>query len=172
MIAQIALTLVMLCLISFGISTLMEIYKKKIRKDKASVWEIRAVSLGLSAVATLLVVVTGLFQPIITLVFPSATVWLDYILYCVIIWVLQLQEDLKILKMLMRLSASKAVDADFKKLVESFKAKTGVDAADVAVVLAALGYGEDKAREILKELSVSDEDVEAIITKLKEALKK
>lgn len=172
MVAQIALTLVMLCLVSFGISSLMEVYKKKIRKDQAGVWEIRGVSLVLSAAATALVVLTGLYQPIIPLIFKDASVWLDYILYGVIIWVLQLQGDLKMLKAVIRISASKAIDADFKKIVESFKTKTGVEAADVAKVLAALGYGEDKAKEVLKELDVADEDIEAIIAKLKEALKK
>lgn len=84
----------------FGISSLMEIYKKMIRKDKAKKFEIYLIAEVLSTLAVAILVILNIFKPILGLI--GAPLWADYIFYNIIIYIFQLQADMKIIKKLIR----------------------------------------------------------------------
>lgn len=88
----------------FGISSLMEIYKKMIRKGNAKKFEIYIIAEVLSALAVTILVVLNIFKPILGLI--GAPLWADYIFYNIIIYVFQLQADMKIIKKLIKSCAS------------------------------------------------------------------
>jgi len=88
-------TLVILALLVWGLSNLMEHYKKVWRKNRAGVWEIRLVSFGFSVAAVLLSLLLGLLSV------PSGTHrWAMGVVYAVVVYFVQERVDMKVVKRL------------------------------------------------------------------------
>ena len=177
-VVRIVLQLVLIALSVFGISTLVEFYKKNIRKDNAKVWEIRVVSGALSILAAVGFKVTGLFTPIITAIFTSLTSWIDVALYAVVIFLLQLEADMKTLKAIVKfstqnlLSNKEAIKAEIDKFLLDFNAKTKVNVNFVVNALKLIGVTEETVESYLKEVGVDDAKAAIIIEAFKESLPK
>ena len=175
---RIVLQLVLIALGIYGISTLMEFYKKNIRKDKAKVWEIRLVSAALSILTAVAYKVTGLFTPVITAIFTNLTPWIDVALYAVVIFVGQLEADMKTVKAIVKFSTSaiinnkEAVKAELDKFLLDFNAKTKVNINLVVNLLKIVGVTEDSVEGYLKEVGVEDAKAAIIIEAFKESLPK
>lgn len=82
---------------AFVVSFLMEMYKKKVRKDNFKVWEVRLLGLLLSAACVMLLHFSDLIYPLFRSMFGS-DLWLDYLIYLVLFYFLQMNVDLRILK--------------------------------------------------------------------------
>lgn len=93
---QLLIYVMFLLLDALGVATIIEFYKKNLRKDKAGIWEIRAIALVLSVLNIALLPLLNLFQPVLGLL--GAPVWADYILYTVLFFVVQMQADMKLIK--------------------------------------------------------------------------
>ena len=88
-------TLVILALLVWGLSHLMEHYKKVWRKDRAGVWEIRFVSLSFSVVSVLLSLLLGLLSV------PSGTHrWAMGVVYTAVVYFVQEKVDMRVVKRL------------------------------------------------------------------------
>ncbi len=161
--------IVMVGLGVFGIASLMEWYKKNIRKDQAKVWEIRLVSAALSIVAAIGYKVTGLFTPVITYFFTQVTVLVDVALYAVVIWLLQLQADMGILKAIVkvatnRLPTGEAILTDeMKRRIKVFEVNTRLDVDLVIVLLRLAGFTKDTVRKALAEIGVDEDKIDRIV---------
>ena len=101
---QLIIYCVLVVLVSLGISVFIEGYKKIIRKDKASKYEIYALSFLLSILATLGLIYTHLFVPVLVFFF-STSFWLDYIFLCIVIYFIQYLIDMKGIKALIKTAA-------------------------------------------------------------------
>lgn len=176
-IVRIVLQLVLIALSVFGISALVEFYKKNIRKDQAKVWEIRLVSGALSVIAAVGFKVTGLFTPIITAIFTDLTPWIDVALYAVVIFFLQLEADMKTLKAIVRFSTStvlsekEAVVAELQKFMLDFNTKTKLNVSLIVNVLKALGLTEETVEGYLTEIGVDEIRRAVLVEAFKEANK-
>ena len=176
-IVRIVLQLVLIALSVFGISALVEFYKKNIRKDHAKVWEIRLVSGALSVIAAVGFKVTGLFTPIITAIFTELTPWIDVALYAVVIFFLQLEADMKTLKAIVRFSTStvltekEAVVAELQKFMLDFNTKTKLNVSLIVNVLKALGLTEETVEGYLTEIGVDEIRRAVLVEAFKEANK-
>ena len=174
---RIVMQLVMVALGIFGISVLMEFYKKKIRKDQAKVWEIRVIAAVLSCLAAVGYKVTGLFTPVLTAIWPNLTVWVDVALYAVVIFLGQLQGDMKFVKAIIKfatenvLNDKEALVAELKKFIVDFNVKTKVNVTLVVNVLKALGVTEETVAGYLKDIGVDDDKAALIIEAFNESLK-
>lgn len=93
---QLGIYVVLLCMEIMGISIFMESYKKVIRKDKAFLWETKGIGLVSSVLAVLLLVGISVFKPVLGLI--GAPIWADYILYTIVIYFMQMQADMKVIK--------------------------------------------------------------------------
>lgn len=92
-------TMIYLIFIGFeilGIASLMEIYKKQIRKNNAKKFEIYAIAEFLTILSIGVLYGLHIFKPILGLI--GAPLWSDLVLYNVIIFIFQMQADLKIIK--------------------------------------------------------------------------
>ena len=176
-IVRIVLQLVLIALSVFGISALVEFYKKNIRRDQAKVWEIRLVSGALSVIAAVGFKVTGLFTPIITAIFTELTPWIDVALYAVVIFFLQLEADMKTLKAIVRFSTStvltekEAVVAELQKFMLDFNTKTKLNVSLIVNVLKALGLTEETVEGYLTEIGVDEIRRAVLVEAFKEANK-
>lgn len=88
-----------------GIASFMEFYKKKIRKDKVKKVEAHIISIILSSLAVLGLNGLHIFIPFIYYYFAGASIWLDYIMTGLAIYLLQYQVDMKIFKNLIKTAA-------------------------------------------------------------------
>lgn len=95
----------LLSFLIFGIASFMEFYKKKIRKDKVKHIEAHIISIVLSVGAIAGLDFLHVFTPFINYCFPGSPVWMDYVLQIGIIYFLQYQADMKVLKNLIKLAA-------------------------------------------------------------------
>ena len=102
---QIVIYFLLIGFLIFGISFLIEFYKKKIRKDKITHNEVHIVSFILSSLAIVALDRLHVFIPFIHYYFPEAPLWLDYVVGIAIIYILQYQADMKILKNLIKMAA-------------------------------------------------------------------
>lgn len=143
-----------------GVSALVEFYKKVIRKDKAGVWEIRAVALVLSAAVSALMCLNGLAFPILD------NNILNIVIYAVVIFVIQLFLDMKLIK---KILANVLDYIDIDKFIGVVLGKLGITMDKVRKVLDTLGITKDKLRAALKEAGLSDEVIEKIIKIVYEA---
>lgn len=177
-VVRIVLQLVLIALGIFGIGTLMEVYKKKIRKDQAKVWEIRLISGALSIGVAVAYKVTGLFTPVISAIFTNVTPWVDVALYAVVIFFGQLEADMKTVKDLIKLSTNavinnkEAVKVELDKFLLDFNAKTKVNINLVVNLLKVVGVTEKTIEGYLKEVGVEDGKAAIIIEAFKESLPK
>lgn len=87
-----------------GVASLMEIYKKTIRKDKAKKPEIYIVAEILTILCIVVLKGLKIFKPILGLI--GAPLWADYVLYNIGIYIFQMQADMKIIKKLIKSCAS------------------------------------------------------------------
>jgi len=162
------------CLVSLGIGTLMEWYKKKVRGDKAGVWEIRGIALVASLAVGALLVFTGIAYPVFASLFPNMATALanvlNLVLYGAVIFVLQLQSDMKLVKSILRLVSSKVSFEDIVKILESFKKATGVKPATIANLMVLLGVTDDVCVEALVKAGVPEEEAVKIMIELNKAL--
>ena len=175
-VTRIVIQLLMVVLGSFGIGTLVEFYKKKIRKDKAGVWEVRAIAAVLSCLAAIGFKITGLFTPVITAIFTNLTVWVDVALYAVVIFVCQLEADMKTVKAIVKIATQavlkdkNAIVTELKQFILDFNAKTKVNVNLVVKLLQAVGVTEDTVESYLKEIGVDDVKSKIIVDAFKESL--
>ena len=88
----------------FGVASLMEVYKKTIRKNKANKIEIYIVAEILTILCIVILKGLNIFKPILGLI--GAPLWADYILYNIGIYIFQMQADMKIIKKLIKSCAS------------------------------------------------------------------
>lgn len=93
---QLIIYIMFLLLDILGVATVIEFYKKALRKDKARTWEIRIIAFILSVVNIALLPLMNLFQPVLGLL--GAPLWADYTFYTLIFFTLQLQADMKLIK--------------------------------------------------------------------------
>ena len=174
MLSTIFTQIVVVCLVSFGIGTLMEWYKKKVRKDQAGVWEIRGIALVASLLLGTLLTLTGIAYPVFATLFknmaPVLAKVLNIVLYGVVIFVLQLQSDMKLIKSIIRLAAGQVDFKDIVALVQSLKKATGVKPATIAQAMVLLGITEDDCIKVLVEAGVSQEDAVKIMNEVIKAL--
>lgn len=174
MISAIIVQLVVVCLVSFGIGTLMEWYKKKIRGDRAGVWEIRGIACVLSFGVAVLLNLAGIAYPVFATLFksmgPTLAKVLNIVLYGVVIFVLQLQSDMKLIKGILRLVAGQVSFEDIVKLLESLEKTTGIKPATIAKVMLWAGLTDDKCIEALVTAGISKEDAVKIMIDVQKAL--
>lgn len=83
------------------VSSIMEIYKKNVRKDHFNLWEIRALALVFSVGCVALLDCSELLYPLFSDMFGS-DLWLDYLIYLIIFYFLQLKCDMLIVKKAMK----------------------------------------------------------------------
>lgn len=79
-----------------GVASLMEIYKKQIRKNKAKKFEIYIIAEILTALSIGILYGLHIFKPILGLI--GAPLWSDIILYDILLFIFQMQADMKIIK--------------------------------------------------------------------------
>jgi len=175
-VTRIVVQLLMVVLSSFGIGTLMEFYKKKIRKDQAGVWEVRIIAGVLSCLAAVGFKITGLFTPVITAVFPNLTVWIDVVLYAIVIFVCQLQADMRTVKTIVKIATQAALNdkaaivEELRKFILEFNARTKINVELVVKLLIATGVTEDTIEGYLKGIGVDDNKAQIIMDAFKEAI--
>ena len=175
-VTRIIIQVLMVVLGSFGIGTLMEFYKKKIRKDEAKVWEIRLISVVLSCAAAVGFKITGLFTPVLTAIWPNLTVWVDVALYAVVIFVCQLEADMKTVKAIVKIATQavlkdkESIVTELKQFILDFNAKTKVNVNLVVNLLQVVGVTEDTIEGYLKEIGVDDVKAKIIVDAFKEAV--
>lgn len=97
---QIMIYVIFLFLEVIGIASTMEIYKKQIRKNKAKPTEIYIAAEILSALGVYILNALNIFKPILGMI--GAPLWGDYILYNILIYIFQMQADMKIIKKVIR----------------------------------------------------------------------
>lgn len=174
MLSTIITQIVIVCLVSFGIGTLMEWYKKKVRKDQAGVWEIRGIAVVVSLAVAALMTFTGIAYPVFASLFSGMSAGLakvlTIILYGAVIFVLQLQSDMKLLKGILRLVAGQVSFEDIVKLLESLEKTTGIKPATIAKVMLWTGLTDDKCVEALVVAGISKEDAVKIMVDVQKAL--
>ncbi len=162
------------CLVSLGIGTLMEWYKKKVRGDKAGVWEIRGIALVASLAVAALLVFTGIAYPVFASLFPSMAPVLakilNLVLYGVVIFVLQLQSDMKLVKGILRLVSSKVTFADIVGIIQSLQTATGIAPSTIATIMLLFGLTDDKCVEALVAAGVPQEEAVRIMVEVQKAL--
>lgn len=93
---QLSIYVIFICLEIFGISFFMEWYKKSLRKGNCKVAEIRLIGLILSFLAVAILLGINIFKPVLGTI--GAPIWADCILYVLVIFYLQLQTNMKIVK--------------------------------------------------------------------------
>lgn len=174
MLSTIFTQIVIVCLVSFGIGTLMEWYKKKVRKDQAGVWEIRGIALVASLAIAALLVFTGIAYPVFATLFksmaPVLAKVLNIVLYGVVIFVLQLQSDMKLIKSIIRLAAGQVDFEGVVALIQNLKKATGVKPATIAQAMILLGITEEECIKVLVQAGVTQEDAVKIMNEVIKAL--
>ena len=129
-------TMIYLIFIGFeilGIASLMEIYKKQIRKNNAKKFEIYAIAEFLTILSIGVLCGLHIFKPILGLI--GAPLWSDLVLYNVIIFIFQMQADLKIIKKVI------------KSCAESFLISHGLTKEQVEDIFNSLEKKEEIATE-------------------------
>lgn len=172
---RIVLQVVMLAMSSLGIATLMEWYKKKIRKDQAKIWEIRTIAGVVSAGVAVLFKVCGVFTPIISYFWPSVIVWVDVLLYAVVIYLFQLYGDMDMVKHVIRIAADAAFESDalsgeIERFIKEFETSTSIKAKDVVKVLLLVGVTKEKLESALEQIGLSDEKAKELIVAYDKAI--
>lgn len=166
--------IVVVCLVSFGIGTLMEFYKKNIRKDQASVWEIKGIAFLLSFGAAALFHFTGISYPVIATLFKSMNsglaTFLNIALYGVVIFGLQLQSDMKLLKGIIKYAAGKISFEEIVRIITKFGDTTKIDIKAIADLLVLFGLTEDKCIEVLVKAGINYDDAAKIMVEVIKAL--
>ena len=166
--------IVIVCLVSFGIGTLMEWYKKNVRKDQAGVWEIRGIALVASLAVGALLTFTGIAYPVFATLFksmsPVLAKILNTVLYGVVIFVLQLQSDMKLIKSILKMAAGQVDFNDVVELVQNLKKATGVKPATIAKAMVLLGVTEDDCIKVLVQAGITQEDAVKIMNEVIKAL--
>lgn len=87
-------------LLVMGVAALMELYKKSLRRNKSKSWENTLIAAVLSGLSTLLLVKAGIFIPIFAAI--GAPMWLEFSVFCILFWCLQLWVDMSFIKKLIR----------------------------------------------------------------------
>jgi len=123
----------------FGVSALVEFYKKTIRKGNAQPWENWVVGGALSIGMAALICFTGIAW------LPFANVYLDWAVYSVVIFLLQFFLDMKVIK---KILASALENIDVVKLAEVVLPKLGLTAEKIKAILVSLNV--DKKTFIAK----------------------
>lgn len=128
---KIIIYLLLVIFLIFGIASFMEFYKKKIRKDKFYKAEAHIISWILSGGAIACLNFLHIFIPFVNYYFPESPIWIDYIFQALIIYFLQYQADMKILKNLIKIAAIKLLTSqginltkeDLSKILENSDTK-------------------------------------------------
>ena len=107
----------------FVVSFIMEVYKKKIRKDSFKVWEVRIIGFILSACCVHLLHFSNMIYPLFNIMFEAA-LWLDYLIYLILFYVLQLNVDMHLMKKIIKSLA-----------IQWLKTSTGLDASRIEEIL-------------------------------------
>lgn len=93
---QLLVYILFLTLEIFGIASIMEVYKKTIRKDRAKKWEIHIIAGLLSGIGVLILCGLHIFKPILGIL--DAPIEADYVLYFLGFFFLQKSADMNIIK--------------------------------------------------------------------------
>jgi len=174
-VVRVLLQVILLGLASLGISTLMEWYKKTVRKDQAGVWEIRIVAGVASCVAAVLFKVCGVFTPVISAIWPAVTPWLDVVLYAVVIYLFQLYGDMQIVKNVIKYVTDRLLDKnklpeEIKNMIQEFESTTGFDVKEIAQALALTGLTEEKVIKAIEQIGLSEEKTAELVEAYKQAV--
>ena len=89
--------LIFLVIEVFGVSLLMEVYKKGIRKNKSKAWENKVIGALLSVVCVVFLHFSGMIYPLFHTMF-NAKLWLDYLLYTILFFIAQWKADMVVVK--------------------------------------------------------------------------
>ena len=89
--------LIFLVIEVFGVSFLMEVYKKGIRKNKSKAWENKLIGALLSVVCVAFLHFSGMIYPLFHTMF-NAKLWLDYLLYTILFFIAQWKADMVVVK--------------------------------------------------------------------------
>lgn len=127
----------------FGVSSLVEFYKKTIRKGNAKKWENWLVGGVLSVGMAALICLTGIAYPVFS------NVYVNLGAYAVVIFLVQFFLDMKVIK---KVLASALENTDVTKLI--------------GVILPKLGLTPEKVKDFLKSLGITRE---TLVLKLIEA---
>lgn len=174
MLGTIFTQLVVVCLVSFGIGTLMEWYKKKIRKDQAGIWEVRGIAFVLSFGAAALFNFTGIAYPVFATLFKNMGAGLanilNIVLYGAVIFVLQLQSDMKLVKGIIKYAAGKVSFEEIVRIISTFEKVTKVNVKTIANILLLFGLTEEKCIEVLVQAGFSHDDAIQVMNEVARAL--
>ena len=118
---QLAIYFVAILIFICGIAGTMEVYKKTIRKGKAKAWENYLIALILTIISLVLLEVSNVFQP--ALVTIGGSVWMDWILYVILVYIAQFQLDKKVIKKIIR------------SFAENFLEKAGLEEDQIKDIL-------------------------------------
>ncbi len=146
------LSFVIVALLSaFGISSLVEFYKKTIRKGKAGAPENWVVGGVLSVGFSVLTCIAGLSYPLF-----SSTL-MNIALYSVLFFLIQFFLDMKVIK---KILASALENTDISKLLDAILPRIGLSKSKVKKILLNIGIDRGRLVEVLVKEGLSAETAE------------
>lgn len=137
----------------FGVSALVEFYKKTIRGGNAKPWENWLVGGGLSIGMAALICFTGIAW------LPFANVYYNWAAYSVVIFLLQFFLDMKVIK---KLLMSALENVDIIKLATVVLPKLGLTAEKIKNILVSLGIDKDTFIAKLVEAGMPEDKVKEL----------
>lgn len=137
-----------------GVSSLVEFYKKTIRKDQSKKWENWLVGAVLSIGFSALICLKGLAYPFF------GNMLLNIAVYAVVIFLLQMFIDMKFVK---KIIASALEHADIEKLIPTIIEKLGISMDKVRSILKSLNITAAKLKKALADAGISEAVIEKII---------
>lgn len=140
-----------------GIATLVEFYKKTIRKGNAKNWENWIVGAVLSVGFAILDCLKGLAYP-----FVSNQI-INILIYAAVFFVVQLFVDMKLIK---KLISSAIASMDLEKFVLIVLDKLGISLDKVKDVLKKLGITREKLKNALVDAGFPEDKVEKLLDML------
>lgn len=137
----------------FGVSALVEFYKKTIRGGNAKAWENWIVGGVLSIGVAALLCFTGIAW------LPFGNLYLNWAVYSVVIFLIQLLLDMKVIK---KILASALENVDIVKLATIVLPKLGLTAEKIKNILNSLGIDKDTLVAKLIEAGMPEDKVKEL----------
>lgn len=150
-------TIIILCLSVFGVASLMEFYKKTIRKGNSQTWENWLVGGVLSFGTSALIVLTGMLGNPLPFNLP---VWAGILIFGAVFFFVQMFVDMKIIKQIVKSVVSQKDVAAYADILLS---KVGLSLDKVRDILKNTGITEEKFREYMKKIEIADDDIEVLV---------
>lgn len=139
----------------FGVASIMEFYKKTIRKGQSKTWENWVVGAVLSFGVATLDCLTGIAY----IFFPNAMV-VNILIYGVVFFFVQMFVDMKIIKALI---TSAMATMDIEKFVLIILDKFGLTVDKIKGILKKLGITQEKFAEALRDAGFPEDKIETLI---------